>query len=110
VTPAALQLKKFLFKPLLPGLGPLMRWMEMVTAATLPPRLRHAFELEFSTTTPQRFDRTVARMRGLQRMLPARLRYNPTYFEALARIAGRRSDVLTRLATRVTLGRWRLVS
>jgi hypothetical protein len=49
-------------------------------------------------------------VRRLQRVLPQRLRYSPTYYEALARIAGRRSDLLTRLATRATLGRWRLVS
>lgn len=110
VTPAALELTKFLFKPLFPGLGPLMRWMEMVTAATLPPRLRHAFELRFSDATPAQFDRTVERMRTLHRTLPSHLRYSPTYFEALARIEGRRSDVLTRIITRGTLGCWRLVS
>jgi uncharacterized protein (DUF2236 family) len=110
VTPAALNLTKFLFKPLFPGLGPLMRWMEMVTAATLPPRLRHAFELQYSDATPQQFERTVARMRRLQRALPEHLRYSPTYYEAVARIEGRRSDLLTRIATRATLGRWRLVS
>jgi uncharacterized protein (DUF2236 family) len=110
VTPAALHLTKFLFKPLFPGLGPLMRWMEMVTAATLPARLRHAFELRFSDTTPAQFNRTVARMRRLHRTLPPHLRYSPTYFEALARIEGRRSDLLTRIMTRGTLGCWRLVS
>jgi uncharacterized protein (DUF2236 family) len=110
VTPAALNLTKFLFKPLFPGLGPLMRWMEMVTAATLPPRLRQAFELKYSDATPKQFERTVARMRRLQRVLPAPLRYSPTYYEALARIEGRSSDLLTRVTTRATLGRWRLVS
>ena len=100
----------FLFTPLLPGLGPAMRWMEMVTAATLPPRLRDAFELEYSAQRRHRYERAVSRMRRLQRLLPDRLRYSPTYFEALARIGGRRSDALTRLATRATLGRWRLVS
>jgi uncharacterized protein (DUF2236 family) len=110
VTPAALNLTKFLFKPLVPGLGPLMRWMEMVTAATLPARLRQAFELKYSEATPQHFERTVTRMRRLQRVLPAHLRYSPTYFEALARIDGRRSDLFTRLTTRATLGCWRLVS
>jgi uncharacterized protein (DUF2236 family) len=110
VTPAALDLMRFLFKPLFPGLGPLMRWMEMVTAATLPPRLRHSFELTYSDESSRQFARTVARMRRLQRVLPQHLRYSPTYFEALARIEGRRSGVLTRIATRATLGCWRLVS
>lgn len=110
VSPASRTLVEFLFTPLLPGLGPVMRWMEMITAATLPPRLRDAFELDFTAATPQRYERAVSRMRRLHRVLPDRLRYNPTYFEALARIAGRRSDPLTRLATRATLGCWRLVS
>ena len=110
VTPAALQLTQFLFKPLFPGLGPVMRWMEMVTAATLPPRLAADFRLQYSSGTQARFDRTIERARWLQRCLPERLRYSPTYFEALARISGRRSDWFTRTATRVMLGRWRLVS
>jgi uncharacterized protein (DUF2236 family) len=110
VTPAALELTRFLFKPLVPGLGPLMNSMKLVTSATLPPRLREAFKLPYDETTPERFERVVRRMRYLHRVLPDRLRYSPTYFEALARLAGRRSDVLTRVATRVTLGRWHLVS
>jgi len=110
VTPATLELTRFLFKPLLPGLGPVMRWAEMVTAATLPMPLRAAFELKYSDVTPRQFERTVNFMRFLQRRLPAHLRYSPTYFEALARIHGRRSDVFTRLATRASLGCWRLVS
>lgn len=110
VTPAARDLTRFLFKPLLPGLGPMMRSLELVTAATLPPRLREAFQLPYDASTPARSDRIVRRVRALHRVLPDRLRYSPTYFEALARLADRRSDVFTRLATRAALGRWRLVS
>lgn len=110
VTPAALELTKFLFKPLFPGLGPVMRWMQMVTAATLPPRLSAAFGLDDSAATPAAFGRTLERARRLQRLLPDHLRYSPTYFEALARIHRKRPDVFTRVATRATLGRWRLVS
>jgi uncharacterized protein (DUF2236 family) len=110
VTPSALDLTRFLFKPLAPGLGPTMRWMEMVTAATLPPRLRDAFKLKYADSTPARFERTVERLRRIHRVLPDRLRYSPTYFEASARIEGRRSDVFTRAVTRATLGCWRLVS
>lgn len=110
VSPAALQLVDFLFTPLMPGLGPVMRWMKMITAATLPERLRQAFALEYSSATPQRYERAARQMQRLHRHLPNRLRYNPTYFEALARIGGRSSDLFTRVATRATLGRWRLVS
>lgn len=110
VTPAALELTRFLFKPLMPGLGPLMRTLELVTAATLPPRLRDAFKLPYDGAAPARSDRIIGRVRGMHRVLPDRLRYSPTYFEALARIGNRKSDVFTRLATRAALGRWRLVS
>ncbi len=110
ITPAAAELTRFLFKPLAPGLGPLMRSLRLVTAATLPARLRDAFELPYDATTAARCDRIVRRVRTMHRSFPDRLRYSPTYFEALARIADRRSDVFTRLATRAALGRWRLVS
>jgi uncharacterized protein (DUF2236 family) len=110
VTPAAVELTRFLFKPLAPGLGPLMHILKLATAATLPPRLREAFELSYSEEASQRFARVVGRVGRLHRSLPNRLRYSPTYFEALARIEHRRSDVFTRLATRAALGRWRLVS
>jgi len=110
VTPAALDLTKFLFKPLVPGLGPLMRSLQLVTAASLPPRLRAGFKLPYDENTPMQFERIVRRMHRLHHALPDRLRYSPTYFEALARVEGRRCDVFTRLATRAALGRWRLVS
>ena len=110
VTPAALELASFLFKPLAPGLGPLMRSMKLVTAATLPPRLRDAFRLADDETTQAHFARVVRRMHRLHHALPDRFRYSPTYFEAMARIENRRSDIFTRVLTRATLGRWRLVS
>lgn len=110
VTPAALELTQFLFKPLIPGLGPVMRSMKLITAATLPARVREAFKLPYDASTSRKFERIVRRVRYLHGVLPDRLRYSPTYFEALARIADRRSDAFTRVATRATLGRWRLVS
>lgn len=110
VTPAAVELTHFLFKPLAPGLGPLMRTLKLATVATLPPRLRAAFGLPCDAATTHRFSRVVRRVARLHRSLPDRLRFSPTYFEALARIEHRSSDVFTRLATRAALGRWRLVS
>jgi len=109
VTPETLELAKFLYRPLTPMLKPIMQWGEMMTAASLPPNLTRQFELPHSASTPDEFNRTVKRFRALHRRLPDRLRYSPTYFEALARIEGRRSDLLTRLWTRATLGRWTLV-
>lgn len=110
VTPAARNLTHSLLNPITPGLGPLTRWMEMTMAATLPPRLAREFGLVPSEKTAQRFQRSVKRLRFLQRHLPARALYVPAYFEALARSNLRRSDLLTRVLTRITLGRWRLVS
>jgi uncharacterized protein (DUF2236 family) len=110
VTPASLELTKFLFKPLVPGLGPLMRSLQVATAATLPTRVRDSFRLTHDATNQARFGRLVRRLRRLHRVLPDRLRYSPTYLEALARIQGRKSDLFTRIATRATLGCWQLVS
>lgn len=110
VTPAARELTRFLFQPLSPALAPTMRWMQRVTAGTLPARLRESFQLPYDERAQRSYARTLRNASALHRRLPDRLRYSPTYFEALARIADRRSDVFTRLITRAVLGRWRLVS
>src|SRR5262245_53022611 len=110
VTPAARDLTALPFTPLNPLLAPATRWLGTITAATLPARLRHDYGLPYSEKTEQQFDRTVRRLRFLQRRLPDRLRYSPIWFEALARIEGRRSDLFTQTLTRLALGRWRLVS
>jgi uncharacterized protein (DUF2236 family) len=109
VTPAARELVRFLFKPLAPGLGSVMRWMEAVTAVTLPLRLANDFGLAVTPEVQERADRGIARLRRLQQRLPDHLRYSPAYLEALARIEGRRSDPLTRVITRATFGKWSLV-
>lgn len=110
VTPETLELAKFLYRPLTPVLKPVMRWGEAITAATLPANLARQFGLPISARTLETYDRTVRCFRALHRQLPDRLRYSPTYFEALARIQGRRSDLFTRACTRAMFGKWRVVS
>jgi uncharacterized protein (DUF2236 family) len=110
VTPATLELTRFLFKPLYPGLGPVMRWMRRITAATLPPRLRDGFKLPADSSVERSYRRTLRTARRLHRWLPDHLRYNPTWFEARARVAGRGADPFTRLLTRIAFGRPTLVS
>lgn len=109
VTPAAVALKRDLFKPLVAPLAPLMRWGEHITAATLPPRLARDFDLPVGPRSQAHFERAVCRFRSLHRHLPDRFRYSPPYFEALARIRARRADPLTRLLNRVAFGRWVVV-
>ena len=94
----------FWAKPILPFAR---RW----TAVMLPLHLVRGFELPEPT---ERMRRVVARdmrvMGFVYRWLPKRFKYAPTYFEARARIAGkRRLDWFTQLSNKLVLGRRELV-
>ena len=82
---------------------------EVLTAALLPPRLRKAFGLDFSTIEERAIWRSIARLRSLYRHLPARLRYVGPYQEAQGRFAGKaRPDLLTRMSNRFWIGQHQL--
>ncbi|HXW41965.1 MAG TPA: oxygenase MpaB family protein [Xanthobacteraceae bacterium] len=81
------------------------RWYRAVTAAMLPPSLRTPFDLPFGEAERRVAKRAVARIRKLYPRLPARLRYVAPYHEAMARLAGRQPDPVTRLLNRVWIGR-----
>jgi len=82
---------------------------EVLTAALLPPRLRHAFGLDFRAAEERAVWRSIARLRSFYGYLPARLRYVGPYHEAQGRLAGRaRSDLLTRLSNRFWIGQHQL--
>ena len=94
----------FWAKPLLPFAK---RW----TSVLLPEHLAKAFNLPEPT---ERARRAVARefrvMGWVYRCMPRRCKFAPTYFEAKARIAGRKKlDWLTQLANKLVLGRRELV-
>ncbi len=92
--------------------GPVMRRFRLFTALIMPPPLAVAFDLPADTPDARRrFERWVRLLRAAWPRLPARLRYMPTYYEALGRLEGRtRPDPLTALGNRLLLGRYRIVS
>jgi uncharacterized protein (DUF2236 family) len=107
VTPEAARMASFLFRPLVPGTGPLLRRYAELTAWLLPERLAAGFGLERGGEAGRRrFERT---LRGLARAwphLPRRLRYLPPYVAARRRAAGRAGrDRLGELLARAWMGR-----
>lgn len=109
VTPKTKALAGFLFHPMHPALVPAMKAIEILTAGMLPQRIREDFELPFGRLERAEFAALIAAIRAADRLLPPKLRYTPTYFEAKARIAGRKPSPLTRVMTRAALGQWELV-
>jgi len=109
VTPAAREIAGFLFRPLLPGSGPLMKRYAETTAWLLPERLASDFGLERGGAAGERrFEATLRRLRRAWPHLPRRLRYLPPYVDARRRVAGRRDrDPLGELLNRLWVGRAR---
>ncbi len=100
----AREMAAFLFRPLAPGLGPLMRAYRGLTAELLPENLRRGFGLEASVGS---LDARVlsALARAVEPALPGPLRHLPAYRSACARLDGTRPDPLTRLLERALVGR-----
>jgi uncharacterized protein (DUF2236 family) len=107
VTPVAREIAQNLLRPRVRGVRRLVRWYTDVTAWLLPPRLRAGFGLPEPTAARAReLERALARIRRIERRLPARLRYVPAYVEAQRRCAGRAGpDLLGALLTRAMVGR-----
>jgi uncharacterized protein (DUF2236 family) len=85
------------------------RWYQAVTASLLPPRLREAFGLPFGEDEKRLSGLWLRRWRAMYPRLPERLRTVGPYQEACQRVSGRAGpDVLTRLNTKLWIGRGRL--
>jgi uncharacterized protein (DUF2236 family) len=110
VVPAAREMGQFLFEPLLPGLGPLMRHYRLLTAWLLPEHLANGFGLvRGGEAGRRRFESTLRRLRTVYPNLPRRLRYLPAYVEARRRLAGRTGwDPIGETMTKLLVGRARL--
>ncbi len=110
VTPVAADMARFLFRPPLPGLAPVMRRYGLVTAWLLPERLAGGFGLERGGDVgAARNAATLRRLAMVYPWLPRRLRYLPAYVEARRRLAGRIGrDVVGELLTRAFVGSPRL--
>jgi uncharacterized protein (DUF2236 family) len=81
------------------------RWYRCVTARLMPARLRQDFALAFGPDERRRGERAIARLRRLYPRLPGQMRFVGPYREALARLAGRPPDLLTRASNRLWIGR-----
>jgi uncharacterized protein (DUF2236 family) len=103
VTPCAAEMARFLFRPLLPGTGPLLRWYARFTAGLLPERIARGYGLPPSH--PARHERDLRRIRVLLATLPERLRFLPAYVEARRRLEGRTDrDFLGEILSRLLVG------
>lgn len=110
VTPATRELAKFLFDPIHVVLTPAMLWLKIVTAATLPERLRDEFDLPYGKTEQLLFQMGRRAVPVAQKISPAIVRHGPSYIEAKRRIAGKPPTWLTRKLSKAMLGREELVS
>lgn len=103
------ELAGFLFRPPQWYLRAPMKWITLVTAATLPERLRDDFGLPDNEATRKLARGGTALFRFANLHLPHHMVYNPSYIEAQARLRGRRADWLTRGLNKALLGRSELV-
>lgn len=109
VTPATRELAAFLFDPLHVVLTPAMYWLKIVTAATMPPRLREEFGLRFGSREQFLFTQGRKVVSAAEPWVPDLLRHGPSYVEAKRRLQGKSSTWATRLFTKAILGRSELV-
>ena len=102
----------FMFKlDRLPWAKPFLPMAKRWTAQLLPDHLREGFALPAPTPRSRRsVDRLFKFMRLGYKLLPKRIKYVPTYYEAKCRIRGRKKlDGLTKLTNRIWLGQKELV-
>jgi uncharacterized protein (DUF2236 family) len=106
VTEPARSMSRFLFGPLLPGTGGLMRRYEELTAWLLPERLALDFGLDRGGEAGRRrYEAAVRRIRRVWPHLPKRIRYVPPYVQAERRVSGRMGyDPVGELLMRIWLG------
>jgi uncharacterized protein (DUF2236 family) len=84
----AREIASFLFAPPSAAMAPPLRFLKLMTAGSLTPRLRQEFGLEWSRAHERSYRSSLAVLSPLYRALPLRLRAVPAYNHALRRIAG----------------------
>ena len=91
---------------------PALKWLKVMTAYMMPPRLRDEFGLPPDTALNRRiYDGGLAMVRTVYPLLPDRVRYVPSYHEALRRIGGKdNADLVTQGLNLAWLGQRELVS
>ncbi len=91
---------------------PALKVLQTVTGYMMPPRLRDEFGLPPDTAFNRRiYDGTLSTIRAVYPRLPERIRYVPSYHEAIRRIDGRDgADIITQGFNVAWLGQRELVS
>jgi uncharacterized protein (DUF2236 family) len=84
----AREMTRFLFTSPHPAYQPLFRWLRVMTAGLMPPRLRDEFELSFEPIERAVYRGSLFALRRTAKRLPPRLRYIPAYVRARRRIRG----------------------
>jgi len=110
VTDATRELTNFLFDPLHVGLTPAMAWLKLVTAATMPPRLRDEFGLVYGHKEKLMLAAGRKLVSMAEPAVPDILRNGPSYLEATRRIRGLPSTWMTRTLNKAIFGREELVA
>lgn len=84
----AREIASFLFSPPSAALGPPLRFLKLMTAGSLTPRLRQEFGFRWSGARERAYHGSLALLGPVYRSLPLRLRVVPAYSHALRRVAG----------------------
>lgn len=104
MSPPAKEMAHFLFQPPRPIAGPAVGWYRIFTASLLPSRLRAELGLPWTARDEAIVARTVPLLRAIQRRTPERLRFFPSYVEAVRRMEGKEPrDRVGRLLEKVAL-------
>ncbi|MEZ4224571.1 MAG: oxygenase MpaB family protein [Polyangiaceae bacterium] len=85
----AREIASFLFRPPTRSVAPALALLKLMTAGSLPPRLREAFGLRFSARHARAYRAVLALLRRTYPRLPLRTRTVPAYQHALRRVAGK---------------------
>lgn len=93
-------------------LKPALKWMQLMTAYMMPPRLREEFMLPPDNALNRRiYENGLKAVKALYPRLPDRVRYVPSFIEAQRRVAGDdRADLITQGMNLAWLGQRELVS
>ena len=82
------RLARQIFAPPNPVMAPLYHWIKLMTAASLPAKLRQAYGLSFDTFDHLKYKVGLMGIKRGLRRLPDSLRYCPEYLNARRRVAG----------------------
>jgi uncharacterized protein (DUF2236 family) len=84
-------------------------WYRALTAYWMPPRLREAFELDFSVPEQQAVSSAAQWLPRIYRGIPGRFRFVGPFHEATSRLRGRSPGILTQRSNRFWMGQPRLL-